>query len=230
MATISVVIFGKNDEQYIERLFKSVKPFANEILYLNNGSTDKTLNIVKKYTNNIFHDNGYRNNAKFRNFLNSKVKSKWTLFMDTDELVTKEFTNKIKDLLNWIDTKPTIHHIYFKCVNLIYDEKHMLTTQDFHPFLFHPKLALKEYANWFGERHENYIGKGNGFFWDIFAVVHYNLLLVDRLKEKLVNEKGFYGEYVDKTEKYDYTVSNDQVLRKFIGKSDIVKVPENILW
>jgi len=229
-STISIVIFGRNDEKYIERLFKSIKSFADEILYLDNGSVDNTLNIVKKYTNKIFYDFGYRNNAKFRNFLNSKATSQWTLFIDTDELVTKEFANNIKTTLNWVNKYPNIHHIFFKYVNLVYDEKHMLTTPNFHPFLYHPRLALKEYANWNGDRHENYIGKGEGLFWDIFAFIHYNLLLKDRLKEKLINKSGLYGEYlVDKNEKYDYNISDNKVLDKFIGKAYIGEVPHNII-
>ena len=47
---ISVVIATYNSAEYIEDCLKSV-PWAEEIVIVDDGSTDNTLEIVKKYTN-----------------------------------------------------------------------------------------------------------------------------------------------------------------------------------
>lgn len=229
--TISTVIFGRDNEDTIERLLKSVKPFTNEILYMDTGSTDKTLSIVRQYTSRIYivENMIYRNNDNFRNFLNSESTSQWTLFCDTDEVVTKQFANEVKGFLKQINNIPKIHHVYFKWADLIYDEQHMLTTPDFHPFLYNPRLALKQYARWERSRHEIFIGEGEGVFWDIFALAHYNLLKVDRLRYKLGNPDSIYGEY-DGLIKYNKDTTDEEVLEKFIGKAVIGEVPNNVIW
>ena len=52
MNTISIVIIVKNGQDFIEKALIS-STWADEILILDSGSTDSTLDIAKKYTNNI---------------------------------------------------------------------------------------------------------------------------------------------------------------------------------
>jgi glycosyltransferase involved in cell wall biosynthesis len=223
---ISVVIFGRDNENTIGKVLESVKPFADEILYLDTGSTDKTLEIVRQYTKRVYivENMVYRNNANFRNFLNSEANGKWVLFLDTDEVVTQNLSLNIKYFLKSLETTPNVHHIHFKYVNLVYDEKHMLTTPDFHPFIYHPRLALKEYAKWIGDRNENYIGGGEGMFWSIFGIVHYNLLDIKRLRTKWINDCGMFGEV------YRSEITDEEILKKFIGQSTIAEVPKEVIW
>ena len=55
---ISVIITSYNSEEFIERSIKSVldqsgKKYINEILLIDDGSTDKTINIAKKISEEI---------------------------------------------------------------------------------------------------------------------------------------------------------------------------------
>lgn len=50
---ISVTIICKNEEKRIEQCLKSVA-WADEIVLVDSGSTDRTLEIAKKYTDKIF--------------------------------------------------------------------------------------------------------------------------------------------------------------------------------
>ena len=52
MNTVSVIIIVKNGEEFIERALKSAV-WANEIIIVDSGSSDNTLEISKKYTDNI---------------------------------------------------------------------------------------------------------------------------------------------------------------------------------
>ena len=182
---ISVNIFGKNNEDCIERALKSVVPFANEIVYLDTGSTDGTLDIIRKYTDKIhIQEVSPIDYAYCRNFLISKSKMEWILAVDTDEVVTDELATKIKGFLFFLRFiyRP-INHVHFKWAELIYDEKHFITSPEFHPFLYHPRLYKRATANWVGTPHEQYKGTGEAMFWDIFGLAHFNLLMVDRLRK-----------------------------------------------
>jgi len=227
--SVSVVIFCRDNEKTIEMVLKSVQPFADEILYMDTGSKDRTLDIARQYTKRIYivENMLYRNNANFRNFLNSEAVSKWTLFLDTDEVVTKNMATNIKDKLSELSNSPSIHHIYYKLLTLVRDNKHTLTTFGNHPYLSHPRIALREYAKWVNPRHEIYIGEGECYHWDIFGAVHYNLMDINSLRDKLLNTSGLYGEYGDC---YDINMSDEEVLNKFIGKSDIGEIPEGVEW
>ena len=50
---ISVVLIAKNEEKKIEKCLTSVT-WADEIIVIDDGSTDKTLEIAKKYTKKVY--------------------------------------------------------------------------------------------------------------------------------------------------------------------------------
>jgi hypothetical protein len=57
--------------------------------------------------------------------------------------------------------------------------------------------------------------------------VHYNLLDTKRLRNKLVNDNGLYGEY---GETNNINITDEEVLKKFIGQADIGEVPKEVIW
>lgn len=98
MSKLSVVISTYNGEEKLEECLKSVV-FADEIVIVNNSSTDKTLEIAKKYTSKIFQrpNNPMLNVNK--NFGFSKASGDWILSLDDDERVTPELALEIKAIL-----------------------------------------------------------------------------------------------------------------------------------
>lgn len=99
--TISVVISAYNEEEKLEDCLKSVKDLATEIIFVDNTSQDKTVNIARKYTNKVFiRPNDPVMLNKNKNFGFSKASGDWILSLDSDERVTpalsKEILSKIK--------------------------------------------------------------------------------------------------------------------------------------
>ena len=217
---ISVNIFGKNNEDCIEKALKSVVPFANEIVYLDTGSTDKTVEIVKKYTDKIFLKQvSPIDYAHCRNFLISQSTMEWILAIDTDEVVTDELATKIKGFLFFLKYiyRP-INFIYFKLAELIYDEQHFITSEDFHPFLFHPRLYKRMNAEWAGTPHESFIGKGEGMFWDIFGLVHFNLLMIDRLRN------------IKESRQWAKDLPNKELMELYAHNVPAKELPKEVTW
>jgi len=85
--TVSLVMIAKNEEKYLETCIQSVLPVIDEIVLVDTGSTDNTINIAKKYNANIYY---YRWQDEFsgpRNLSLRAAKGHWILRMDPDELI-----------------------------------------------------------------------------------------------------------------------------------------------
>lgn len=93
MGRISVVITVKNEEKNIARCLDCLK-WADEIIIVDNGSVDSTLEICKQYTDKIFSSNspftGIRVNEGIKN-----ASCVWILNVDADELVDEPLKNEI---------------------------------------------------------------------------------------------------------------------------------------
>lgn len=96
MNNISVVLATYNEEGNLENCLKSVEKLADEIIVVDGGSSDKTLNIAKKFkakiiqTNNppIFHIN--------KNKAIDAATAAWILQLDADEVVAEDLASEIK--------------------------------------------------------------------------------------------------------------------------------------
>lgn len=93
---LSVVIITKNEENRIKACLESVK-WADEIVVLDNGSADKTLDIAKDYTKNIFKFDNL-DYASIRNKGMEKASSDWVLYVDSDERVLVPLKEEILEI------------------------------------------------------------------------------------------------------------------------------------
>lgn len=97
---ISIVISAFNEEKMIGECLKSAKLIADEVILVNNSSTDKTEEIAKKYTKKVFtrpNDPVMLNTSK--NFGFSKATGDWIISLDADERITPELAKEIKSVI-----------------------------------------------------------------------------------------------------------------------------------
>jgi glycosyltransferase involved in cell wall biosynthesis len=83
---LSVVLITKNEERIISRCLDSVR-WADEVVVVDSGSTDKTLEIAKRFNARIFKRTWAGYSAQ-KNFAISKAKGQWILSLDADEIIT----------------------------------------------------------------------------------------------------------------------------------------------
>ncbi|MBN8568531.1 MAG: glycosyltransferase family 2 protein [Ignavibacteria bacterium] len=83
MTKISSVIICKNEERNIEACLKSIQ-WVDEIIVVDAESTDRTIEIAKKYTDKVFVRKwiGFADQRKFGL---EQCSSEWILPMDADE-------------------------------------------------------------------------------------------------------------------------------------------------
>lgn len=81
-----VFIICKNEENNLARALESVKDFA-QIVVVDSGSTDGTLEIARRYTAGVFHQD-WLGDAGQRGAALAKMTTQWVLNMDADEVLT----------------------------------------------------------------------------------------------------------------------------------------------
>jgi len=93
---ISVIIISKNEEENIEDCLKSVS-WADEIILVDSGSEDKTLEIAKNFNAKIFHKD-WQGFANQKRYALSLVMNEIVLSLDADERISEELKNEILNL------------------------------------------------------------------------------------------------------------------------------------
>jgi glycosyltransferase involved in cell wall biosynthesis len=96
---ISVCMIVKNEEKMLEDCLKSVKNIADEIIIVDTGSADNTIEIAKKYDAKIFHFDWIDDFAAARNESIKNATSGWILYLDADERLTENSQLQIRNLV-----------------------------------------------------------------------------------------------------------------------------------
>ncbi len=94
---ISVTVLTKNSSKYLAKCLQSVAKF-DEIVVLDNGSTDNTIEIAKSFVNVKVYESPFIGFGPLKNLAVSYASNDWIFSLDSDELVTKELFNELNNL------------------------------------------------------------------------------------------------------------------------------------
>ena len=84
---ISVCMIAKNEERYIEECLQRIRMYPFEIVLVDTGSTDRTIEIAGKYVDKLEHFNWCDDFSKARNYAISCATRPWIFILDCDEMV-----------------------------------------------------------------------------------------------------------------------------------------------
>lgn len=146
---ISAIILSKNEEAKITDCLESLK-FADEIILIDNGSSDNTCNIAKKFNAKIYRYN-FNDFSHLRNKGKEHSSGDWLLYLDADERITPDLEKKIREAVK--DENFNAYKI--NRVNYYYNLKWPDTEKMVR--LIRKKSLIK----WYGEIHESPIISGN---------------------------------------------------------------------
>ncbi|MBI5573996.1 MAG: glycosyltransferase family 2 protein [Elusimicrobia bacterium] len=94
---ISAIIITKNEEYNLPRCLESVK-WADEIIVVDSGSTDSTIEIARRFGAKVF-ENQWQGYGAQKNFAIDKATNDWILSIDADEEVSPELQEEIKKVI-----------------------------------------------------------------------------------------------------------------------------------
>lgn len=95
---LSVIIICKNESRHIEKCLRSVADWVNEIVIIDSGSTDNTLDICRAYTSKIYSMD-WPGFGPQKNRALEKAQGPWILSLDADEFVSKGLAKEIQSTL-----------------------------------------------------------------------------------------------------------------------------------
>ena len=118
---LSVVLATRNEEANIERCIRSVGDIANEIIVVDEYSTDKTKELAEKLGAIVYlephHDIFHITKQKAL----EKAKGKWILQLDADEVVTDELAKDIMSVVNGKKNDKYINPLFLRHQKLLED-------------------------------------------------------------------------------------------------------------
>lgn len=152
-AKLSAVIITKNEERHIQSCLESLN-WVDEIVIVDDYSTDKTVDIAQKYTDKIYrrHLDNFSNQ---RNFAAEKASSEWILSVDADEVVSKELADEIKAILG--NTANNYNGFDIPIKSYFFGKE--LKYGGWYPD-YHIRLFKKGFARWQRSVHEMLVVKG----------------------------------------------------------------------
>lgn len=202
---LSIVISAFNEEKRVEDALKSAI-FADEIIFVDNTSSDKTLEIAKKYTQKVFvRPNNLMLNVN-KNFGFSKASGDWIFSLDADERISKDLQKEIKNIL---DKKNSENGYWIPRKNIIFGK-------------------WIEHTGWYPDNQLRLFKRGKGRFPE--KHVH-EMVKVDGETEKLNGHLIHYNydninQFLRKMEIYIESESEDLISKKYvISAIDSVRFP-----
>jgi glycosyltransferase involved in cell wall biosynthesis len=108
---VSVVVITKNEEDNIADCLKSAS-WADEIVVLDDNSSDNTVSLARQYTDKVF-SRKMDIEGRHRNYAYGLAKNTWVLSLDADERVSPELAEEIRAIIN-SDPKDKVYSIPIK--------------------------------------------------------------------------------------------------------------------
>ncbi len=194
-AKLSVTIITLNEEKNLPSCIASVRKLADEIIIVDSGSTDRTIEIARKHGAKIYYRK-FDNYANQKNFALKLASGKWILSLDADEQIEPELGDEIHSILTDHESSFIAYTIPRK--NIIF--RKFIKYTRWQPELDrHIWLWKKNNGMWIGDVHEEVEVNGN--------------------VGKLINAKIHYqyntvSEFLEMTNSYSELESSEKVKRK----------------
>lgn len=98
MPTISLCMIVKNEETHIARCLDSVEELVEEIIIVDTGSTDRTVEIVSNYTSKVYSYSWKDDFSDARNYSFSQASMDYCMWMDADDVLEESEKDRFLQL------------------------------------------------------------------------------------------------------------------------------------
>lgn len=211
---ISLCMIVKNEEKNIRRCLDSAKDYVDEIIIVDSGSTDSTMEIAKEYGAKIIEIDWEYDFGAARNVGLSHATGDWIIALDADEELVLEDKNGLQKLAN----VPINRQIsYLVRIENIMDDGQV----DHHMARFFPNAPTVQYA---GKIHEQVVSNDPDFMSVVTVTIKikhygYTTAIMDD-KDKGARNKDLLNTELSKNPDSDFYKYHLGITLQVQGKHD----------
>lgn len=125
---ISACVITKNEAENLPRWLSSMRIFADEMIVVDTGSTDATVEIARTGGAKVFHFDWINDFATAKNFALDQACGDWVVFTDADEYFTEESAPRVRPLIEEYDGREKFDGFIVHLVNIDMDTGELLGT------------------------------------------------------------------------------------------------------
>ena len=153
---LSACVIVKNEEENIGTWLNSMKKLADEMIVVDTGSTDRTVEMAKAAGARVFHHPWQNDFAAAKNYALEKAEGDWILFLDADEYFSPQTIGKVRPMLQKVErSKKPIVGVICRLVNIDKDQGNRFTGAIFQLRIFKNSPDLR----YEGKIHERIVDK-----------------------------------------------------------------------
>jgi len=190
----------KNEEHNLADCLDSIVGAVDEINIVDTGSSDKTIEIAKMYTERVFDFEWIDDFSAARNFSFEKATKDFIMWLDADDILSRENFSMLLKLKEELNDGVDYVMMQYRTLN-----------EDGSPSLVFPKVRITRRAmdiKWHGAVHEDLDAKGYGMNVDICIYHKYKDLKSSRVRNMKILKKEIENGRADYRIHYYYGMAN----------------------
>jgi len=221
---LSICMIVKDEEENLKRCLDSLTPILKkdftELIIVDTGSTDKTIEIARAYTENVYFHEWNGNFSDMRNISLSYAKGQWIFVIDADEELETS-----KELLTLIESDKINN---FKTIRI--REKNLLSIK-LNKYVYHVQERLFRNDGTFqyrGTIHNQPVYKHPVLNVNDICLMHYGYINEDKelMEKKFQRTSNMLKKELDKDP--DHVYYRFQLARSYMMHGDTVLAMEEI--
>lgn len=103
--SLSICLIIKNEEKYLRRCLSSIKEIASQIIIVDTGSTDNSIQIAEEFSEQIYFFKWRNDFSLARNFCLDRAEGEWILVLDGDEELDVKCWGPLSEKIQAIDVE-----------------------------------------------------------------------------------------------------------------------------
>ncbi|WP_135548948.1 glycosyltransferase family 2 protein [Paenibacillus cymbidii] len=169
--SVTAMYIVKNEETFLPYSIRSIYDAVDEIIVVDNGSTDHTAEIARSFRKaKVIPCDAYGDFAMLRNVALDHAQGEWVMKLDADEVFYPDLASRMEVLTQ----APGVDAYTCWFYHLIPDYWHMQNTSD-HDALYHRVFLIRKHngLRWKNPVHESLEGIGGSIHDSGLHYVHY---------------------------------------------------------
>ena len=168
---ISACVITKNEERNMPRWLECMSSVADEIIVVDTGSTDNTVQLAKSAGAKLYNFKWINDFAAAKNYAIEQATGDWILFLDADESFTEDAQKSLRNELERFHKDPSIACLLCRLIDIDVDNNNRIFNTSLLPRIFRRSPYIR-YTGAVHEQVENHQGNKKMVFASKLEILH----------------------------------------------------------